>query len=325
MEVNSNLFVIRERCPLCAAGQGAQVVADLSMIGSEVGGFIRQYYGGRVPEGILSGASYTVLHCGTCDFYWQRHVLNDRWMRELYDVWIDPVQSFAKKASPDLAQRLRTVRLLAFQLSAVVGSKQEISVLDWGGGWGTWCQAARALGCTAYLMDLSRVRVGHNQPEGVMRVTSLVELKGVLFDLINAAQVLEHVPDPLDSLRDLVALLGEGGGISISVPDAGTQRHPAGQVRKGPHQPLEHINGFIRKSVRYLVQHAGLEMSRSRVFSASSSLGVGSLLKEIIRNMVVELTPAARLPRGTTSVFAIKPRRSGIEDHGSLGENERCR
>lgn len=87
---------------------------------------------------------------------------------------------------------------------------------------------------------------------------------GVTFDFINSEQVFEHLPNPLGHLRRLVRWLNPQGFLRIAVPNADLHRdclgRPDWRAGHDAFHPLEHINGFSPRSLRRLVQEAGLEV-----------------------------------------------------------------
>lgn len=303
MEWNEQYFEVRQVCPLCATAARAQGFVDKPMYSGQVNEFVAQYYRQRVPNTVLQGTSYTIMYCTECDFYWQRHILNQALMRQLYESWIDPAESLDKQKAKSLSLLLCAVHRVGSHLAAL-GKTQPwgTKALDFGGGWGGWCQAAKALGCEAYLLELSAARIALSQRRGVRCFSSLEEIGSLRFALINAQQVMEHVPDPVGLLRELVAKLEPGGGISIGVPNASRVRKRNHLVRKGPCQPLEHINAFTPKSLARLVQTVGLRTAKCPdVATVLSS-------RQVARSWAENLTLRIFGPRSSTSVFAVLPR-----------------
>ena len=72
----------------------------------------------------------------------------------------------------------------------------------------------------------------------------------VQFDVVMAHYVLEHVPDPVATLRDMSELLAPGGRLYFSVPDWA--------ANIGDLLVAEHTNHFTDVSIRRAVHEAGL-------------------------------------------------------------------
>jgi len=96
---------------------------------------------------------------------------------------------------------------------------------------------------------------------------ALAELAGERFDCVVCGDVLEHLADPWNVLRGLAALLGEGGGVVASLPNAGhvdtlvnlalRRRWPYRE--RGIHDET-HLRFFALANVRALFAQAGLEI-----------------------------------------------------------------
>lgn len=81
------------------------------------------------------------------------------------------------------------------------------------------------------------------------------------FDLIHCQEVLEHLPDPAQTLRALAGLLVPGGRIIITVPTRRSERllhllNPS-YMRDEPHG---HVNQFDELALRALIAGAGLSV-----------------------------------------------------------------
>ena len=68
-------------------------------------------------------------------------------------------------------------------------------------------------------------------------------------DLIISNQSLEHIPDIRNNLELIEKKLALGGITYITVPNSSIKQK---LLKKGPFQPLEHINSFTPKSKDYL-------------------------------------------------------------------------
>ncbi len=88
------------------------------------------------------------------------------------------------------------------------------------------------------------------------------------FDVINADQVFEHLPEPLVTLRQLRRALKPGGLLKISVPDGRSVKRNLGYGdwlatadsprSLNPVAPLEHINCFTRHVLIVMAAEVGL-------------------------------------------------------------------
>jgi SAM-dependent methyltransferase len=108
------------------------------------------------------------------------------------------------------------------------------------------------------------------------------------FDLITFFQVVEHLPDPVTTLKQATALLNPGGYISVAVPSAdGVYR----LVPWDPHQwPPHHISRWHLKDFGQLARAVPL-----RLVESGGDILVGSQL-EYFWNLHNRLAPALGEP-----------------------------
>ena len=89
--------------------------------------------------------------------------------------------------------------------------------------------------------------------------SNLKDLSGqVAFDLVICSHVLEHLANPLDTLKELIGAVKSDGFIYIEVPNEiwGT---PPPSI-----DPVTHINFFSPDSLRVLMERAALLQSVSK-------------------------------------------------------------
>jgi SAM-dependent methyltransferase len=120
------------------------------------------------------------------------------------------------------AGRRRTARRLLARLGAAPGAGGA-RLLEVGCGHGLLLDEARRLGWTVRGLDLSKSAAGHARDTLDLDVAEIpVEdpaLDGEAFDAIVLADVVEHLDDPLATLRRCRSLLAPGGALLIVTPD----------------------------------------------------------------------------------------------------------
>lgn len=255
-----NNFVVRECCPLCD-GKSSIALVDKPFYNGPIWEFLSVYYEGRIPLLAMEQVNYVLTYCQDCDFYWQKFILGPNGMNELYDNWINSKQSHHKKQVLTLNRRIEVTHKIAKMLKCLDLQTGYIpQVLDFGGGWGEWCFIARALGCEPSMLELSEHRRQHVEAHGIRCVRNLTDLKLHSFDLINAEQVFEHITNPVFTLQQLSQITKVGGFIHIGVPNAQNGQPKRAYAKKGPFQPLEHINGFTPSSLNKLLTKCGFKV-----------------------------------------------------------------
>lgn len=303
----NNTFVIREQCPGCQ-GESSQKLYAASLVRSPIGDYLKAFYApqGGIDLAALEGGEYVLMECGGCGLVFQRNVLPDALMYRLYEEWIDPVRSLAiYEAETGMSHVLAQVRQIADLIHFIDRHPAQIKVLDYGMGWGHWCSIAGTFGLDVYGHELSQAKVAQAQSKGVKSLT-VQDLHINSFDFINVEQVLEHLPDPLQTLMDLVQTLRPGGLLRIGVPDgwdikkrlrtANWQASKQEWHNLNPVAPLEHVNCFNHSSLISMARRAGLEPVSVPSHHALTCVGR-------MRSLLRPLYYALRGSPGTTQYF----------------------
>ncbi|TAM44790.1 MAG: class I SAM-dependent methyltransferase [Acidobacteria bacterium] len=262
-------FVRRTSCPACDSPVFEEVFRT-SYTAAPIRDYLASFYSaqGGVEFDLLEGADYALAECHACGLIFQREIPGPGLSLKLYEEWIDPEKSFEIYEAPRrLSYFLTLTDEIANLLQHFDRAPGDLRVLDVGMGWGFWCRAAIGLGCEAYGVDISPSRVENAARRGV-RVLSWEAIPDGQFDLINADQVFEHLPRPLETLRQLRRALKPGGLLKISVPDGRSVKRnleygdwlaTAESPRSlNPVAPLEHINCFTRHVLIAMAAAAGL-------------------------------------------------------------------
>jgi SAM-dependent methyltransferase len=139
-------------------------------------------------------------------------------------------------------------------------------VLDVGCGSGIFLDMARSRGLQTFGVELNANAAQQAREKGHTIFTKLlsdldIEQTGGAFDLITLFQVLEHVPDPVRTLREAAELLPKGGFISAAVPAA---RGLAGFAPMDPGMwPPHHISVWRLEDFETLAQELNLRLVES--------------------------------------------------------------
>ena len=176
-------------------------------------------------------------------------------------------------------------------------------VLDFGCGPGTWLDAFQDHGWDTYGIEpcTDAAFVRHQR-----LLTAPSEPQ---FDLVFLHHVLEHLPRPLDTLREVAQALLPGGYCFVSVPrldTVGVHRQP-----KYCLCPPHHIVGFTESCLRGLLARAGLEVVAAFNDHASAAKkGSPTKLQLLARKAAAppapEPDPASALTPVIETVIALK-------------------
>lgn len=240
---------------------------------------LKNHYGNRVDLSIFKDALFQIDHCSDCDFYWQVNVLSEPNMNLLYNQWIDLESSREKQAQKNREKKLNKVLILHNLLNALNLRGQNLKILDFGGGWSTFAQAAALFQYEAYLLETSEEKREFARCRGIHAIESLSATEDNFFDLVILNQVLEHVPEPRRLLSSILPKVKPGGGLYVAVPETNV-REPV--LAKGSFEPLEHINSFTPHSLGKLMRTVRLELTP--FYSAHCGLSLNQVIHTVMKN-----------------------------------------
>jgi len=132
------------------------------------------------------------------------------------------------------------------------GSK--LTVLDIGSGSGAFVAACRDMGARAYGCEIADYHDAVAQEFIYRRPFEEIHFPTDYFDLVTCHDVLEHVLDPLEFIKEAGRVLKQGGALRIDLP---AFFEPEGDH----HWKLEHIWYLRPKDVRRLCDLSGLRLA----------------------------------------------------------------
>jgi SAM-dependent methyltransferase len=169
-----------------------------------------------------------------------------------FRAWLDGAKSFAFRRVPP-----------------------HVRVLDIGCGFGETLGYHRARGCEVYGVEadgnIRRVaeKYGYNVHVGLFD-PSLYGRE--FFDYVTMDQVLEHMTDPLQTLRQINGILKPGGHLLIGAPNgAGWGARLFGERWVSWHIPY-HLHFFSRKSMELAAAGTGYDMEKVETVTSSDYL-----------------------------------------------------
>ncbi|MFN3219288.1 MAG: class I SAM-dependent methyltransferase [Acidimicrobiales bacterium] len=235
---------------------------------------------------VLAGEWFELVRCAACSMRYQRRVLADDDLGELYSSWISPAQAercVRQFAADDPsrtafdASRHAVGRLLTLRRAVEVRSGEAPRLLDFGCGDGGFVRLAAGFGFDAHGVDFSSSRRTQAERGGVELVSDVDqwhrEERGTV-DAVTMIEVLEHLVDPVGALRNLTTVLEPGGVLLVEVPDCSGIDSPSDFGGFNYLNPLEHVNAFTPETLEQLCARAGfVPLRRGPVFVTASLIG----------------------------------------------------
>lgn len=250
-----------DSCPACASASfGRQVTIDNEERASRFRKFSQLKYGGLFDDWV-DELQPEIVSCGACGHHWYRRQPSAEQLSLMYANG-RPLQNATVSREPSAEMLVEMKRLR--QLSR----KQAPTLLDFGSGFGRWARAAARAGFDVHAYEPSQAR-GAESVDEFQLVHDLSEIEGMRFDVINLEQVLEHVPDPLQTLEQIKAYFAGGTILRVRVPNIARPPEGAAVWQDWPHDgttrvhimaPFEHLHGFTPASLKALARRAGFDV-----------------------------------------------------------------
>jgi SAM-dependent methyltransferase len=249
---------------------------------------------GVVRQELLEGIDYTVQECLDCALIFQKMVPEGEMLGIIYDGFVDQEKLRQNELSQLTTDNFRFVARRLTDLFALVGkAPRDISLLDFGFGYGRWARVAVGMGARVCATEISPEKIAFAQSIGV-RIISEQELPGHRFDIIHTEQVFEHLTQPLEVFDKLVPCIAANGVFKIGVPRQGRIREllrTRGFIDWSPYEfdlksgrlndyntilPLEHLNSYSTKAIQHLARRGGLRLRNGPYGSRHLDLDLGS-------------------------------------------------
>jgi SAM-dependent methyltransferase len=198
-----------------------------------------------------SSRRFSIVQCQDCEFMYAGLLPTASFAHQLYDVVIDSDKVRAANLSrASLAQKMSDMSVL---FSVIPATTASIRLLDYGCGFGPALEVLRTLpGVRALGYETSAIRLQDLANRGLAATGDLSQVSmAAPFNVVLLDNVLEHLPDPRDTLSYLRGICAPGAVLYVSVPSISRQTLVAQDeaVRNGASvrmdiNPWEHLNYF---------------------------------------------------------------------------------
>ena len=226
---------------------------------------------------ITDGMAYTLcqsLFCEQCQCLFLEMRFSDQEMRNLYDGYRDEKYT-ALRESYEPGYQKRNEKLLrgADYLDRIEHFLMPylsfpITILDYGGDTGI-NTPFKNKNAHIYLYDINEPDLNAN----TMRV-GRSDIKKYAYDLIICSHLLEHVPYPVETLRDIKTLMSHKTILYIELPFEKLMREMKNgeNISSKKRHWHEHINFFSLSSLKALLQLSGFEIIKIEILTLQSDV-----------------------------------------------------
>ena len=253
------MFKIKNECSICK--KNGVNIFQVFFSDKKIFEFFHKEYSLRIAKFLkskLNNKKFILLKCKNCEFIWQKNVPNKSFINKIYDQIIDRNKSFNKAMFKLSRKQIQKNRYEILFIKNFL-KKNKLNILDFGSGWGEWLKSLESLSVKRYGFEISQIRKKYLKSLGVKVLDdkSISKFKNY-FDYIRLEQVLEHVDDLNFTMKNLSKIIKKGGVLFIGVPNGNNEiNHNNIIVKKGPIQPLEHLNCFNNRSLKLLAKKHG--------------------------------------------------------------------
>jgi SAM-dependent methyltransferase len=217
--------------------------------------------GGSASVPFFAKNGYAIVRCETCSILYvsptpsdaelEAHYQNPAYYEGEEDQGYRSYADMKKALRPHFAHRLRV-------MDAHLPSRGRL--LDFGCAAGYFLEMARADGWQIAGVELATDMARQASDRlGIQIAASLDALNGNDFDAITLWEVIEHLPRPMEQLRQLYERLRPGGLLMLSTPNNGHWQAVREPEAWTSYRPPSHLLYFSSRTLQDTLQRAGLE------------------------------------------------------------------
>lgn len=231
----------------------------------------------RAILGIAGRALFPIVRCRRCAMVFASLLPDDEFLSALYDRVIRKTECIAGSENrPGYARRLRYVA----ELLELAPPADPLRALDYGSGLGVTLRILRACGVEPSGYDPSALRSDYMVEHDLTIAGTRDALNGT-FGAVVLDNVLEHLPDPVETIEWLRGVTAPGTVAYVSVPPyeaaflrAQVGRHRDGEAIDMTLNPWEHLNYFSLAHLDALLARGGFRRLEARERTSPPAVGL---------------------------------------------------
>lgn len=218
---------------------------------------------------LLAEETFSLVRCQTCGMIFHQRILTPQGLHKLYDEWINDAQIEHMEAHYQTGSKRDTLfergrqcikHLLRLKKLVEPYTTEQFRILDYGCGDGHFLCLAKFFGFDVYGIDFSQKRSERAATMGISIFNNWEALESAQINKVHAVslfQVLEHLEDPLATLRKIATTITNRGILIVEVPDCRGISQPQNFSEFHAVHPLEHINAFTPITLKKMCEQAG--------------------------------------------------------------------
>ena len=254
-------LIERKKCPYCKS-INLKFLYRANYNTNIFKNFFVEYYNNKEILDILKFNVYEISECIKCNGLFQKFIPDNNLSYYVYEKLISYKKSFNKKKNIALTNYKEY--LLDSEIIKKLFKKEnnQIKILEFGCGWGFWAKFMKELNFNVDAIEISDTRLDFLKKNRIQNYKNINELDKK-YDLIFSNQVLEHIPNPFQTMKDLCNKLNTNGFMYHKFPSSFNFKKKLSKnykPQKDCAHPLEHINIYTKKSFLIMVKKLRLQI-----------------------------------------------------------------
>ena len=217
----------------------------------------------EIPERKQVGERRDIVKCNTCSLVFCHPRNLEESMLDIYEnnYWQDYQTTVGEMDIKDRVNDFKFISKERIDFIKDITGKSSGKFLDVGCSQGFLVSAAQQAGFDSYGIDLNETDIKEGiETYGVkLTKTLLHDYNNTNFDVICSFNVIEHVSDPIQLLKEKVKRLNDGGVIVVGTHDIECETHKKEKVDWKHIIPNEHLYYVSIETMDALAELVGLE------------------------------------------------------------------
>ena len=250
----------RLSCPYCEETRFKTLYIE-NYNSNHLKNFLSSYYKNDEIISLLKSDVYEIVECNHCEGMFQKYIPDEEFSYYIYEKLISPEESYNKKKNIIKTNYKEYTLDSKIIRNLIKKNNNEIKILEFGCGWGFWAKFMKELNFDVETVEISDSRIDFLNENKIHNYKNLSEINKK-FDFIFSNQAMEHISNPLKTLKDLTDKLNEDGFMFHKFPSSfffKSKLTKNYKPKKDCAHPLEHINILNFESFKKMCEKNNLK------------------------------------------------------------------
>lgn len=212
------------------------------------------------------GVNFNVVRCKQCKFIFMNPMITKEGLKKIYTD--NYYENFDLSRKPEANEKLyHTINTATFKYITKITGIHDGNLLDVGCALGYFLDSVRRTrtGWRLFGCDISKesITLGRKKLNLDLRVGEIKDCKypDNFFDIVTMREVIEHIRDPVEALREINRILKKGGFIVITTGNLDALI-PRIRGKKNFYYDSVHVSYFSIKTIKDALRSSGFKVFR---------------------------------------------------------------